>query len=139
MAESLVVDASLAFHLLLPGPDHARLQDQATRWQTDGTSLFAPMLWLHEVTSALCRAVLLGSLTPSEGRTALSLANGMGVQLVPPDARQAVRAYEWTLRLQRAAAYDSFYLALAESMGSEFWTVDERLQRAVGQPWVRLA
>ncbi len=43
------------------------------------------------------------------------------------------------VRLNRAAAYDSFYLALAESLGCELWTADQRLHNAVDLPWVRLA
>jgi predicted nucleic acid-binding protein len=80
-----------------------------------------------------------GDLTPEEGQRSLDLARGLAVHLVPPDDEQARRAYEWTLRLKRTAAYDGFYLALAESLGCELWTMDERLHNAVGLPWVRLA
>jgi predicted nucleic acid-binding protein len=45
----------------------------------------------------------------------------------------------WTRRLNRAAAYDSFYLAVAESLGCELWTADQRLSKAVDLPWVCLA
>jgi predicted nucleic acid-binding protein len=44
----------------------------------------------------------------------------------------------WTLRLNRAAAYDSFYLALAERLGCNLWTADRRLWQAVSAGWVRL-
>jgi predicted nucleic acid-binding protein len=40
--------------------------------------------------------------------------------------------------LNRAAAYDSFCLALAEAMQCELWTADRRLVNAVNLPWVRL-
>ena len=46
-------------------------------------------------------------------------------------------AYDWTLRLRRAAAYDSFYLALAETLGVDLWTTDRRLRTAVDLPWVQ--
>jgi hypothetical protein len=36
-------------------------------------------------------------------------------------ARDA-RAFAWTLRLDRAAAYGSFYLALAEELVCDLWT-----------------
>jgi hypothetical protein len=39
--------------------------------------------------------------------------------------------------LDRAAAYDSFYLALTESLGRELWTADRHLCSAVALPWVR--
>ena len=55
-----------------------------------------------------------------------------------PDKLLAQRAFAWTERLQRAAAYDSFYLALAEVRECDLWTVDKRLARAVDRPWVIL-
>ena len=67
----------------------------------------------------------------------MGLIHRLGVRLIPPDAAQAALAYDWTLRLHRAAAYDSFYLALAETMGADLWTVDRRLSAAVDLPWVR--
>ncbi len=39
----------------------------------------------------------------------------MSVEIVQPDDAQLQKAFDWTLRLNRAAAYDSFYLALAEA------------------------
>jgi len=98
----------------------------------------APDLWLYEVTSALAKAVHFEVLTEDEGRRALGLLQRLDVRLVPPDATQAVLAYDWTLRLRRAAAYDSFYLALAETLGAELWTTDLHLHAAVALPWVRL-
>jgi hypothetical protein len=41
-------------------------------------------------------------------------------------------------RLKRAAAYDSYYLALAESLNCDLWTTDSRLVNAVKLRWVRL-
>ena len=62
---------------------------------------------------------------------------GLGVRLVLPDASQNRQAFDWTLRLNRAAAYDSYYLALAEALECDLWTADRRLLNAVDLPWVR--
>jgi predicted nucleic acid-binding protein len=40
--------------------------------------------------------------------------------------------------LNRVAAYDSFYLALAERLDAPFWTADQRLSRAANQPWINV-
>jgi predicted nucleic acid-binding protein len=133
----LVVDASFTFRLLIPGPAQAAFQGQARQWMSDGSELYAPTLWLYEMTSALCKSVRLGALTPIEGREALALAQRLGVQLIPPDESLARSAYAWTMRLNRAAAYDSFYLALAEALQCELWTADRRLSNAVNLAWVR--
>jgi predicted nucleic acid-binding protein len=36
-------------------------------------------------------------------------------------------AYELAVRFNRPRAYDTQYLALAERLGCEFWTADQRL------------
>jgi len=79
-----------------------------------------------------------GQLSSDIGRAGLRLAYQLGVDLYPPDEEMALKALAWTGRLGRAAAYDSFYLALAESLACELWTVDQRLVRAAAQPWVKL-
>jgi len=109
------------------------------RWLQEGYELLAPDLWLYEMTTALCKAAYFGLVTAEEAENSLSLVSELAIQLVAADAEQARLAFAWTRRLNRAAAYDSFYLALAESLGSELWTVDRRLHTAVGLPWVNLA
>lgn len=49
------------------------------------------------------------------------------------------RAYDLAEQLNRPAAYDAQYLALAERLGCDFWTADEKLFNAVGASltWVR--
>ena len=139
MSKRLVVDANLSFRLLLPGREQEPLRSLVAQWLRDGYELYAPPLWLYEITSALCKVVRFGELTVEEGKRTLALAQALGVHLMPPDDDQARSAFDWTLRLNRSAAYDSFYLALAEAMQCELWTADRHLHNAVNQPWVRLA
>jgi predicted nucleic acid-binding protein len=138
MTKSLVIDASLVFKLILPNPLQAQFRALMTQWKQDGYEICAPALWIYEITSALCKVVHFGQLKPDEGTRALALAQGLEVQLIPPNDAQARLAFDWTMRLNRAAAYDSFYLALAETLGSELWTTDKHLYNAAAQPWVRL-
>jgi predicted nucleic acid-binding protein len=138
MTKPLVIDASLAFKLILPNPRQAQFQALMTQWKQDGYGMCAPTLWVYEITSALCKVVHFGQLKPDEGARALALAQGLNVRLISPNDAQARLAFDWTMRLSRAAAYDSFYLALAETLGCELWTTDNRLYNSVAQPWVRL-
>jgi predicted nucleic acid-binding protein len=139
MSQRLVVDARCALQLILPGVHTAHVQAMLSDWQQRGCRLCAPTLWTYEMASTLCKAVYFRTLTDVEGRRALSLVHRLDVDLYPPDGVQTERAYDWTSRLQRASAYDSFYLALAETLGCELWTADRRLYQAVGLPWVRWA
>jgi predicted nucleic acid-binding protein len=137
MPKPLVVDASLVFRLILPGSQQAEMQSLVARWLADGYEMHAPSLWAYELASALCKTVHFGQVTVEEGERALALALRLGVRLVAPHDEQVRRAFEWTVRLGRAAAYDSFYLALAESLQCELWTADRRLCGAVDLAWVR--
>lgn len=135
----VVIDASLALKLVLPDPQREHASALVARLMSQGSELVAPALWAYETTSTLCKAVHFGQLTPDEGRRALSQLLGLGVRLVAPDAGQNRQALEWTLRLKRASAYDSYYLALAEALKCDLWTVDRRLFNAVDLSWVRWA
>jgi len=126
MSDDLVViDASLVLKALLPNPELERCQ--AVLADFGGTQLAAPALWVYEVTSTLTKAVHFKQLTVEEGKAALRQALALDVQLIAPDAAQSNLALDWTLRLKRAAAYDSFYLAIAETLDVPFWTADQRL------------
>lgn len=137
MPRSLVLDASFAIRLIVPSPQREAFRAQTTHWLEQGYELLAPTLWVYETTSALCKSALFGLLAEEEAESALAVLEELPVQLVPPDSTQTYRAFAWTHRLNRAAAYDSFYLALAESLGCELWTADRRLCNAVDLPWVR--
>jgi predicted nucleic acid-binding protein len=138
MGKYLVIDASFAFRLIFPGPHQKRCQTMVTQWQREGYALCAPTLWLYEITSALCKGVHFGQITRDEGQQALTLAQKLGVQLFPPDDAQTTLAFDWTMQPKRAAAYDSFYLALAETLRSELWTADKRLSNSSGVSWTHL-
>ena len=133
----LVVDASLVFRLLVPNAHQARLRDQMDQWRQTEDRLAAPSLWLYELASALVKAVHFDQLTEGEARRALRLVHGFPIDLITPDRQLTEAAFDWSLRLQRANAYDSFYLALAEALGSELWTADRRLVNAAQQKWVK--
>ncbi|MFQ5737805.1 MAG: type II toxin-antitoxin system VapC family toxin [Acidobacteriota bacterium] len=50
------------------------------------------------------------------------------------------QALRFSRRFALPATYDAYYLALADSLGGEFWTRDRRLFEAVGRQlsWVHL-
>ena len=139
MPRSLVVDASFTLRMILPGPRRDAFRSQMELWLQEEYTLHAPTLWVYEMTSALCKGAYFDLLTAEEAERSLSVLQELAIELVPPDAQglQNRRAFAWTRRLNRAAAYDSFYLALAEAMHCDLWTADRRLCNAVDLPWVR--
>lgn len=124
-----VIDASLALKALLPNPDLERCQAALARLQN--IQLVAPALWVYEIASTLAKAVHFGQLSPEESKAVVRQALALDVQLIAPDETQSMLALDWTLRLNRASAYDSFYLAIAEALDAPFWTADRGLASAV--------
>jgi predicted nucleic acid-binding protein len=57
--------------------------------------------------------------------------------LAPADLTQ--RAYRFVRQHRLANVYDSHYVVLAQELGTEFWTGDERIFNSVHElaPWVR--
>lgn len=125
----VVIDASVAVKAVLPNPMQAHclsLVQTFTEMQPA-----APALWAYETTSAVAKAVHFKELTEKEARQVLEKLDNLGVHLFLADAEQNQAAFEWTLQLKRASAYDSYYLALARTLECELWTADKRLFNAL--------
>jgi predicted nucleic acid-binding protein len=141
MARSLVVDASFTLRSVLPGPLRERVKGLLAGWQARGDRVQVPALWHYEITSACSKGVHFGEFTRSQAMHSLALLAELDLAVIVPDAAQLQRALDWTVRLRRAAAYDSFYLALAETTSDGLWTADEGLANATRPvaPWVHWA
>jgi predicted nucleic acid-binding protein len=137
MRQQLVIDASVCYTLVAPVEAHARLTGLIATQIEAGVQLYSPTLMAYELTSTLTKAVALGGMSEAHGQESLKQAMTIPIDLIAPDEALAQAAFAWTRRLRRAAAYDSFYLALAERLGCELWTVDRRLVNAASLPWVR--
>jgi len=79
-----------------------------------------------------------GVISLQDARRALEEAQSLDIELLDPPGLP-LRAFELAARFNRPTAYDAYYLALADMVGSEFWTADERLYNAVrgGFPDIR--
>jgi predicted nucleic acid-binding protein len=93
--------------------------------------LAVPALWVYEVTSTLAKAVYFKQVTAEESKAALHQALDLDIEIIAPDESQSLLALDWALRLNRAAAYDSYYLAIADALEAPLWTADQRLVNAV--------
>jgi predicted nucleic acid-binding protein len=120
-----VIDASLAVNTVLSLSDSLSLfWDRATQGQITPC---APRLWLSETTSAVRFLLSQKHVTSDEAEQALRTIHGLQVEIIDEDEELSLRALALAGKLGQSKAYDAFYLALAEKMVIEFWTVDERL------------
>lgn len=132
-----VIDANLAVRAFLPGPQRV----EAVVLLERGGVIAVPALWVYEVTSALHKTLWANQAWKATAESVLGDILALPDDILPPDEAQVRVALNWADRLVQAKAYDAFYLALAEGLGAEFWTGDQRLvnrARQVGADFVRL-
>ena len=129
MNGSVVVDASLAVKWLVEEDDSDKAHAALQSWVAQDITRIAPHLMPFEVANALHRRVLRGELNVGDSIRLIARLLASRLELhQPPDLH--VRALQLASQLKQNAAYDAHYLALAESVGCELWTADERLYRA---------
>jgi predicted nucleic acid-binding protein len=126
----VVVDASVCLKWAL---DDEEAVAQAVALRDDALAgrfrLVAPSLWLYEVINGLVVAARMNRLAGDLGAQALRhILNLRVVHLADPDSDTV---YAASLH-HGIAAYDSAYLALAETLGVPLWTGDRRFYEAVG-------
>lgn len=97
-------------------------------WRSTGTRMVAPYFMLAEVTNALHRYVKKGKLTVDRALELLDQLMTLEIEL-HETSKIHHRALDLASRLNHGAAYDSHYLALAETLDCDLWTADQRLQR----------
>jgi predicted nucleic acid-binding protein len=96
----------------------------------DGTLLVAPRLLRSEVVATIRKAVYQQRITYLRGHEVLQELLAYPVTFYEDDALLE-SAYKLAEQFNRPRAYDTQYLALAERLGCDVWTADERLFNAV--------
>ena len=132
------VDANIIVALVTTEAQSKKVLALWTEWMSKDYRIVAPVLLRYEVTSAIRRKVYRGILKPEDARRILGEFLSLDVELVD-SPNLTWRAFDLAARFNRPTTYDTHYLALAEMMGCEFWTADERLYNAVkdGFPLIR--
>jgi predicted nucleic acid-binding protein len=134
----LCVDASIVVRLVMAATANP-VDDAWRQWRREGRQFVAPRLLRYEVTNALHQARKAGRLDDETAPAALRTAIGQPIHYYDDEFLHEA-ALAIARRFNRPASYDSHYLALADHLGVEFWTLDERLYNSVRHqlPWVHL-
>lgn len=113
--------------LVLDEAHAAKVAELLDRWVEDDAELHAPLLAQYEVASTLARKRGRREMSREETDEALAIIGALPItyDLAPDNAR----AVEVAVDLQRHSAYDAAYLALAERIDGEVWTLDGPLAR----------
>jgi len=127
MAQQIVVDANLCIALTIPLPYSEAAAKQWLFWETNRVPIYAPLLWEYEIVSALRKAIAVELISKKQAENAFQSLLVLGVARSTPDPDLHRLALQWAERANQMVAYDSQYLALAETLQADFWTADKRL------------
>ena len=131
MSTFVVVDASFAFKWLVREEHTDKALVMLRAWQREEIRPAAPHLLPFEVANALHKRVNRGELSVEGAVDLIGNLLTSQVELHQPWNLHG-RALEIASTYGQAAAYDAHYLALAESLGCDFWTADEKFHQSVG-------
>ncbi len=138
-----VVDASVAVKWIITAEVYAEQAGLLYLHASLGAvQLYGPPHLKGEVANALLQRVrtreTVRQLTVDEAREALDVFLDIYVEVQTP-SNLYEEALSFALTHGLPSIYDSIYVVLARELGTELWTADQRLLRAVGgvAPWVR--
>jgi predicted nucleic acid-binding protein len=122
----VVVDASLLVALALNEPARPQVAAQFADWTETGTAIHAPKLIIYEAASALSGAVHQTRIEVTALGAAWQEIVDLDIRYHEPDGPAATAI---ALNLRRRSAYDAAYIALAQRLDAELWTLDGPLYR----------
>jgi predicted nucleic acid-binding protein len=124
---SVVIDSNLLIVLVTGDPRGEKVSAQFTNWIEQNIPLHAPDLVPYEVANALTRAIVAQAFDRQVLPDAWTLISSLPIHYHP--CPQGTRIIEIALSLGRQSAYDAAFLALAEALEAELWTLDGPLYR----------
>ena len=127
-----VVDASVAAKWLLPPPNEP-LRDEAVQLARDYNDglyeVFVPDVFWAEIANFLWKAARLNRCTRVEAQSALEVISDYNFHIV--SSISLMRGAFDIATLYDRSVYDCLYVALAEQIGAELVTADEKLANAL--------
>ncbi len=123
----VVVDANLLVALVSGDPRGDKVLQLFTDWLTTNVEIHAPLLAHYETANALTRLIVSGLFPADKVEEAWNNISILPIKF--HTLSNIKRVVEVALALNRQNAYDAAYIALAEELSAELWTLDGSLYR----------
>jgi predicted nucleic acid-binding protein len=124
---SVVIDANALVAFVTNEPTADAVGRLMKNWAANKVSLHAPILARYEVANAFTKKLASGALNDDALDEAWAVIDQLPITYHPlQDAPKVVRI---AVALERRSAYDAAYLALAQDLEAQLWTLDGPLKR----------
>jgi predicted nucleic acid-binding protein len=124
---TVVLDSNVVVALVLDTKRAPAVERRLRDWADAGEGLHAPSLFRYEVASALTRNIVAGALDEGDAESAWQRIAAIDVRL--HDLTDGLAVVAIARKLQRESAYDAAYIALAQRLDAQLWTLDGPLAR----------
>lgn len=124
---TVVLDSNVAVVLALDIERAPAIAERLRTWKEADEDLHAPSLFRFEVANALTRSIAAGKIDSADAKVAWQRIVAMEISLHGLVDGPAVIAV--ARKLKRENAYDASYVALAQELDAELWTLDGPLAR----------
>ncbi len=124
---TVVLDSNVAVALALDTERAPAIEDRLRAWEEANEALHAPSLFRFEVANALTRNIAAGKIDSADAKVAWQRIVAIEISLHGLTDGPAVIAI--ARQLKRENAYDAAYVALAQELDAELWTLDGPLYR----------
>lgn len=132
MNSEIVLDASFVSSLVLYRQESRVTRALWDQWQTEGVHLSAPSLILLEVGTSIRKYAYARQITEEAAETSRAAFEAVVEHMtVAPLSQLLEGAWLIAKRYNLINLYDASYVALADQLGGEVWTLDAKMKRAM--------
>jgi predicted nucleic acid-binding protein len=124
---TIVLDSNVAVALALDAKRGPVIEERLRAWEGAKEDLHAPSLFRFEVANALTRSIAAEKIDAADAKVAWQRIVAIEISLHGLVDGPAVIAVAG--KLKRESAYDAAYVALAQELDAELWTLDGPLCR----------
>jgi len=127
-----VIDASFYLRLVLPEEKSEQVERLWASWIQESVDVFAPSLFMYEVSSTLRNKVHRKILSISDAEEIKNQLKNLDMTFIYSEDMLDT-AWDIASQLNLPTLYDCFYIALSKFLNIPLWTADNKLYNLVNE------